>query len=187
MFDWGPPAWVSRRIAEIVRLWCRCQTMQPREAKEKLGVTDSFFGLSEAPGFIELNDGDFIVFVRNTILIASTQPLEWKRRIQRNFGKDKGVPSDEGVPSAGNAALAAPILNWPRRRLGQFTKHQSQLVVIIHWDEESAVHADMIEKMSSAIGAIKNKRVHERSPALEQSPHDCVRWTHQKRSRHYGR
>ena len=183
--------------------------------KGKLGVPDSVFGLSEAPGFIELDDGGFIVLVYDSILIASTQPLEWEKRIQRNFGKDEGVNlmlkylivegavatfgycglelslDGHGVhwrmeeaalktwkeviqrpivssPRAlfrllGMLRFAAPILNWPRRRLGRFTKYQSQLGVILNWDEESAVHDEMIEKMSSAIMEIENKRVHAKS------------------------
>ena len=180
-----------------------------------LGVPDSVFSLTEAPGFIELEDGGFIVLVYDSILIATTQPAAWEKRIRRNFGKEEGTnlhlkylkveetvavfgycgleiaqngqgvrwrADPEGVKTWKESVLrpmmstprtvfrllgflrfVAPILNWPRRKLGRFTKYQSELGSVVNWDEESLAHDKILKSMMSVITAIDNKYGHAKS------------------------
>jgi len=59
--------------------------------EDTLGVPKSVYDMEEAPGYIELEDGGFIVLVYDSVLIATTDPDGWKRRVERNSSKDKGV------------------------------------------------------------------------------------------------
>jgi len=52
--------------------------------EDTLGVPGSVFDMKEAPGYIELEDGGFIVLVYDSVLIATTNPRAWKERVERN-------------------------------------------------------------------------------------------------------
>jgi len=65
--------------------------LRRNEGEDKLGVPDSVYDMEEAPGFIELEDGGFIVLVYDSVLIATTDPEGWKERVERNSGKEEGV------------------------------------------------------------------------------------------------
>ena len=57
------------------------------EGDGKLGVPDSVFSLK----FHRAGRRWFIVLVYDSILIATTQPTAWEKRIRRNFGNEEGT------------------------------------------------------------------------------------------------